>query len=127
MNSRSQATMFAFLMASLAKGQTQGQILNRSEAADENGAQPEPGASTVSLTLPSVVMNDLSQGDLVLYLLVISIQVCLVVCLCCVHRSKYLNVVSLDRIERELERQDRKHDQQAIQLGLRDPLAEALE
>ena len=55
-------------------------------------------------------MKDLSEGDLFLYCFVLAIQLFLVICLCCVHRSKYLNELSLERIERELEKQDRKHE-----------------
>ena len=72
-------------------------------------------------------MGDMSSNDLLMYCLIIGCQFLTIILLCCAFRSKYLNHLSLERIERELERQDRKHDEQAIKYGFKDPVAEALE
>ena len=72
-------------------------------------------------------MNDMTEEDLVTYSIILAAEFVTIVFLCCVHRSRYLNEITMERIEKELERQDRKHDQKAIQLGIKDPLADALE
>ena len=69
------------------------------------------GSSTVSLTIPDVVMGDMTENDLLQYCMIIGIELGVMILLCCVHRSRYLNDISLERIERELERQDRRHDE----------------
>ena len=65
-------------------------------------------SKTVSLTIPDVVTEDISEAELIKYSIILGAQFAVIVCLCCIQRSAYLNKLSAERIERALERQDKK-------------------
>ena len=60
-----------------------------------------------SLTIPKVVFDDMSREDIIGFSLLLAIMLVVIIALCCVNRLAYLNHISMDRIEKELERQER--------------------
>ena len=96
-------------------------FLNKRDLQDDSaeGASNNISTERFQISLPKIEFSrqDLSDDDFLWYCTVCGIQFLVMIIMIAIYRSNYLNKITADRVEKELEREDKKQKLAAIKMG----------
>ena len=96
-------------------------FLNKRDLQNEaSEVEANISADRFQVSLPKIEFSrqDLSDEDFIWYCTVCGIQFLVMIIMIAIYRSNYLNKITADRVEKELEREDKKQKLAAIKMGI---------